>query len=198
MTKTILEQKKEDRVAIAWRARLRRRRGKAFNPVAIREFNLVAMMDMMTLILVFLLKSYSVSAMSIPVGEEMSVPKSSNLTTPAEAVKLTVTKIGGRAPGVMAVDEDRVMELDPKRVATLEAQARDRKFLIKELKEKLDQKAETIKKISQINPSVKFEGKISVIADKDLPYWLITQILYTAAEAQFEQYNLVAMKEKGE
>lgn len=179
-----------------WRARLKRRRGKAFKEIALREINLVAMVDMMTIILVFLLKSYSVSAMSLPVGEEIRVPKSSHLITPEEAVKLTVTKMGGEQLGVVAVDEDRIFPLDKKTVAKLKRRSRRRRFLIPELHKALVKKAEGIKYIAERNPQVKFEGKILVIADKDTPYWLITQVLYTAAEASFDKYNLVALRQK--
>jgi biopolymer transport protein ExbD len=174
---------------------LKRRRGKAFKPIQIRELNLVAMMDMLTIILVFLLKSYSVSALSIPVGEEVNMPKSSNLAAPQEAVKLTVTKATAEQPGVIAVDEDKVVRLDRERESSLNAQAQKRDFLIKELHQALTRKADGIKAIAKLNPAIKFEGKILVIADKDTPYWLITEVLYTAAEAQFDRYNLVALRE---
>ena len=177
-----------------WRARLKKRRGKSFHPGNIRELNLVAMMDMLTVVLVFLLKSYSVSAMSIPVGDTINVPKSTNTIRPQEAVKLTVTKTGAKE-GVIAVDEKRVIELSPQMMAQLEAQAQKRNFLIPELAKELSSKAEGIKFIASKNPSIKFDGKILIIADKDTPYWLVTEVLFTAAEAQFEQYSLVAMKE---
>ncbi|HLG20932.1 MAG TPA: biopolymer transporter ExbD [Bdellovibrionota bacterium] len=193
---TPAKQKTEEHFAHAWRARLKKRRGKTFNPVQIRELNLVAMMDMLTLILVFLLKSYSVSAMSIPVGEEINIPKSTNLMSPGEAVKLTVTKIGGETAGIIAVDEKKVMELSTAALTKMENSARQRNFLIPELHKELKQKADAIKQMATINPSVKFEGKILVIADKELPYWLVTEVLFTAAEAQFEQYKLVALAEK--
>jgi hypothetical protein len=96
---------------------------------------------------------------------------------------------------VIAVDEDRVVELTRKKLDELEGKAKQRTFLIRELHEKLSKRAESMKKIAQINPKMPFEGKIMIIADKDTPYWLITEVLFTSAEAQFEQYNLVAMRE---
>jgi biopolymer transport protein ExbD len=181
-------------VSRKWRSRLRARRGKTFHPGTIRELNLVAMMDMLTVVVIFLLKSYSVSAMSIPVGDTINVPKSSNRIPPQEAVKLTVTKTSEGLSGVIAVDEQRVIDLDKAQMSKLEDQAKKRDFMLPDLLKVLQRKAEGIKFIAAKNPSIKFEGKILVIADKDTPYWLITQVLYTAAEAQFEQYNLAAMR----
>ncbi len=186
----------EDQAVHHWRARIKKRRGKSLNPIAIRELNLVAMMDMLTLILVFLLKSWSVSAMSIPVGEEMNIPDSKNMEAPLEAVKLTVTKIGGIQPGVIAVDEQKVLILDQQKIAQLQRMAKERSFLLPELQKELQKKADGIKFIASKNSNIKFDGKILVIADKETPYWLITQILYTSAESQFDRYNLVAAREK--
>ena len=179
-----------------WRSRIKKRRGKSFHPGTIRELNLVAMMDMLTVVLVFLLKSYSVSAMSIPVGEAISVPKSTNVIRPGEAVKITVTKASGGVKGVIAVDEERVIELSQETLDTLKKQASTKRdFLLPTLQKKLKEKADAAKYLASKNPNeIKFEGKVLVIADKDTPYWLITEVLYTAAESQFEQYNLVAMK----
>jgi len=178
-----------------WRSRLKRRRGNTFKAVVLRELNLVAMMDVLTIILVFLLKSYSVSAMSLPVGEEINVPYSSHLLAPPEAVKLTVTKIGGSEPGVIAVDEERIFLLDKAKRRELFSRSKRRRYLIPELHKALLKKAKGIKYIASKNPQVKFEGKILVIADKNTPYWLVTQVLYTAAEAEFDRYNLVALRE---
>ena len=182
-------------VSRKWRARIKKRRGKAFHPGTIRELNLVAMMDMLTVIVVFLLKSYSVSAMSIPVGEQISFPKSSSEAVPQEAIKLTVTKIGLDSAGVIAVDEANIVELTKEKVSSLEKMAKARQFLIPELREALLQKAAGIKEIAKLNESQKFEGKILVLADKETPYWLVTQVLFTAASAEFDQYSLVALRE---
>ncbi len=190
--------KMEEHHHAVWRSRLKKRRGKAFKPIAIRELNLVAMMDMLTILLVFLLKSYTVSSVSIPVGEEINIPISKNQLRPPEAVKVTVTKGTKENPAIIAVDENRVVQLDPNQMTTLEAQARNRKFMIEPLHRAMMKKADEIKGIAKLNPNVKFDGKVLVIADKQTPYWLITQVLYTAAEAQFDQYQLVAMKEGGD
>lgn len=179
-----------------WRTRIKKRRGKAFHPGSIRELNLVAMMDMLTVVVVFLLKSYSVSAMSIPVGAEINVPQSKNIVNPQEAIKLTVTKATDEITGVIAIDNNRIYELTPKQVAMFEKMAREKKYLLPKLHEELSQAAARAKKVGEVSEQYKFEGQILVIADKATPYWLITQILFTAANADFDQYNLVAMKEQ--
>lgn len=172
----------------------RRRRMHFTESLNTHELNLVAMMDMMTILLVFLLKSYSVSAMSIPVGGEISVPMSSHLLNPAEAVKLTITKTG-TAEAVVAVDEDAVLKLTPEVLSSIQSRSKNRQFLIPDLHKALVAKADKVKAMAKLNNQVQFDRKIMVLADKNTPYWLITSVLYTSAEAEFDQYQLVALRQ---
>ena len=193
-----------------WRARLKKRRGKAFKSVTMRELNLVAMMDMMTIILVFLLKSYSGSSLSIDIGEGIRFPQSSETIVPQEAIKLSVTRFDKGVDGVISVGDANVLRLDQKTVGTLLRHSKSRQFMIDELFKGLQQEilrvranTKTIeqnekepKKAGSQKLEIPYEGKILVIADKETPYWLITQVLYTSAQAGFDQYNLVALQEE--
>lgn len=200
------QQTMDERQVHRWKARLRKRRSKSHSSQHIRELNLVAMMDMLTVIVIFLLKSYSVSAMAIPTGGGLNVPRSSNTMQPQEAVKLIITREDAGKPGSIAVDDKPIvyqgtstpLALDGAKMAEFEKMARDRKFLLPDLIAALKVKAEASREISRLNPESKFEGKILVVADKELPYWLLTQVLFTAAEAGFDQYSLVAVRTKQE
>jgi biopolymer transport protein ExbD len=182
--------------------RMARRRRKHFSDsINTHELNLVAMMDMMTILLVFLLKSYSVSAISIPVGGELQIPMSSHTINPSEAVKLTITKVG-TPDAMIAVDEQAVVRLTPEMMGKLQNQTRARKFLIPELQKALQAKAQTVKNMAQAQAQagqqsgtqVQFDRKIMVLADKETPYWLVTAVLFTSAESEFDQYQLVAIR----
>lgn len=187
-----------------WRdKRLARRRRQHFSEsVNTHELNLVAMMDMMTILLVFLLKSYSVSAMSIPVGGEMSIPMSSHLINPEEAVKLTITKTN-TPDAVIAVDEEAVVKLTPDTMSKIQASTKSRRYLIPELHKALTAKAKKVKDMAAAQAKagggtakVEFDRKILVLCDKETPYWLIMSVLFTSAEAEFDQYQLVALRQQ--
>ena len=49
------------------------------------------MMDMMTIILVFLLKSYQASAINVNMGEDLAIPQSTTQLHPQE--NITVTRL---------------------------------------------------------------------------------------------------------
>ena len=55
---------------------------------------LTAMVDMFTIMIVFLLKSYSTSAVHVTAHEGLKLPHSSSYTDPVEAVRLVVATDG--------------------------------------------------------------------------------------------------------
>jgi len=85
---------------------------KLAEPEVIKDLNITPMMDMMTIILVFLLKSFSSSTSTITFDQNLQVPKSVTQLKPKLAVTVTVTK--------KALDEHKAGKLD---VAGLRAAA---------------------------------------------------------------------------
>jgi biopolymer transport protein ExbD len=71
----------------------------------IKELNIVAMMDMMTIILVFLLKSYQASTINVNMGEDLSIPQSTTQLHPQENITVTVTM------REVTVNDRRVVEI---------------------------------------------------------------------------------------
>src|SRR5688572_30733726 len=70
-------------------ARKKRREREAAGEI--RELNITAMMDMMTIILVFLLKSYSASSVAMTNSEDIRPPISTTRQTPKDTVAVTIT-----------------------------------------------------------------------------------------------------------
>src|SRR6478609_11114182 len=61
-------------------------------PEVIKDLNITPMMDMMTIILVFLLKSFTSSASTITFDSNLQIPKSSTIAKQKIALSVTVTK----------------------------------------------------------------------------------------------------------
>src|SRR5882757_6041171 len=61
-------------------------------PEVIKDLNITPMMDMMTIILVFLLKSFSSSTSTITFDSNLQVPKSSTQLKTKLALAVTITK----------------------------------------------------------------------------------------------------------
>src|SRR5215469_10151659 len=67
---------------VAYKRELRKAIAKNRTEPEITFLNITAMMDMMTIILVFLLKSLSASTASLPQSQDLQIPKSVLTTTP--------------------------------------------------------------------------------------------------------------------
>src|SRR5687768_6905767 len=65
---------------------------KLAEPETIRELNITPMMDLMTIILVFLLKNFSGDTSLITMDDNLKVPASTTLLRAKQAVPVTITK----------------------------------------------------------------------------------------------------------
>ena len=76
------------------------------------ELNITSMMDMMTIILVFLLKSYSTQDISVAPSEDLELPVSTVKKNPEMAVNLVVSKKNIVVDGVPVLSLEKVDDED--------------------------------------------------------------------------------------
>ncbi|MBN1337530.1 MAG: biopolymer transporter ExbD [Deltaproteobacteria bacterium] len=159
-----------------------KRRGKFKLPgEEVTGLNLTAMMDMMTILLVFLVKSYSTDPERVQVSDTLHPPSSTSSDEVLPAVNITVTS------EAIMVEEIPVATLD-----TLSANQQESAF-IPALSDALTRRVEELKELERLG-GAPFDGAVLVVAHKDTPYDLLTTVLYTAGQAQFSQYRLLVMK----
>ena len=73
------------------KALARKKRKERESAGEIKDLNITAMMDMMTILLVFLLKSFASSSAAMTASEDVRPPVSSTRHTPKDTVAVTVT-----------------------------------------------------------------------------------------------------------
>jgi len=160
----------------------RRRRGKFHMPGEdVTGLNLTAMMDMMTILLVFLVKSYSTDPERVQVTDTLHPPSSNSKDEVLPAVNITVT-----ADTIM-VEDAMVTTLDELSAAQQET------AFIPALSDALSRRVDELKELERLG-GTPFDGAVLVVAHKDTPYDLLTTVLYTAGQAHFSQYRLLVMK----
>jgi biopolymer transport protein ExbD len=169
------------------KAMTRKRRIERENAGQIRELNIVAMMDMMTIILVFLLKSYTASAISLTQSEDIKPPVSSTRATPRDTVAVTIT------PKDILVGDRVVVALENGAIPPSALNGR----LVVPLDQALRKEVQKLKYIADRNPSAPFSKELSVIGDRRIPYDLLLTVLYTAGQNELENYRFVVLQ-KGE
>jgi len=152
-----------------------------------------SLMDIMTILLIFLLKSFSNKADSIQMSQELQLPKSTGLLKLEQTIKVYVMKSSitvekdekGRRVTLQnsMVDDTDMLNGDPNT------------HVIATLKEVLDEKAEYLKDLErQSGGKRKFKGVITIIADKTVPYRVINDVVQTSAHAEFKKVKFAVIQ----
>jgi biopolymer transport protein ExbD len=149
--------------------------------------NITPMMDMMTILLVFLLKQFSVEQAAASMSEGLQLPTSIIEQQRPLAVNLTVTQNAVLVEGD-AVAVVRAGAVDP-------SVKRDgaNGYYITPLVDTLNKHANRLKKIAAMG-GTQFDGTAMILIDKNTPYRLLTEVLYSAGQAEFRNYHLVVIK----
>ncbi len=180
---------------VKFKAELRRgiRRGRV--EPEINFLNIVAMLDIMTIILVFLLKSLGESSTSIPQSDDLQLPISVLRSEPSdEGVLVTVSKTQ------ILVGDDRVLTLPNRESMTQTGVgARNKRsgpndLYIVPLGNALQSARKTDKLIRQAKGIDTSSSDAIIIADSTTPYRLLIEVLFTLGQNEFGKYHLMVMQ----
>lgn len=148
------------------------------------KLNITSLMDIMTIILVFLLKSYSTEDIQIAPSDDLRLPVSSASKPPELAVNTVITKVGILVDGVSVVDVAGGVVGDEYKRGTL----------ISPLFDILKEKADEAKAIAESRNTIDFTGRLLLQCDRDIPFSLVREVMYTAGQAQFAEFKFVVYK----
>ena len=148
--------------------------------------NITPMMDMMTILLVFLLKQFSVQQAQA-MTEGLQLPNSSVEQQRPPGVNITVTQ------NAILVEGDAVT---PVRAGSVDPSVKKdgaNSYYITPLVDVLNKHANRFKKIEALGGKP-FSHTAHVMVDKSTPYRLLTEVLYSAGQAEFANYRLSVIK----
>jgi biopolymer transport protein ExbD len=181
--------------ASPWAARLAGKKAirsyarKLAEPEDIKDLNITPMMDMMTIILVFLLKSFTSSATLVNMDQNMTLPPSMTRLAPKQAVPVTISK------RVLLVEGEAVASITNGRVDPQLKRDGDNGYYITPLVDMLAKVARREKKVAEVTGQ-KFDGELTIIADRSTPYRLLTEVLYSCGQAEYANYRLLVLKSR--
>lgn len=170
---------------------------KARRPAQGDELNITSMMDMMTIILVFLLKSYSTSDISVAPSDQLQLPSSTTQKAPELAVNLVVARNQIVVDGVPVLSLTTVPdEENPGQPMVAVPEDEKRGQVVTKLYDRLLEKAEAAKTLAEQSGTEDhaFKGRILIQCDKELPFGVLREVMYTAGQAQFGEFKFVVYK----
>jgi len=184
------------------RYRLRRKKG-GRNDFPLPQVSLTSLMDIVTNILVYTIKIFAVSAITVQ-DPSVFLPKSTSRQDADNAVVVMitgkyrreaeedVTELIQEQPSIV-VDDEVVLDLDPVSYR-VPANAKQRGYVIKALKRELL----TIRSQQEITAHLTngeiFNGRVVIIADKNTPYRVLADVLVTCSEAGFGNFQFAIVK----
>jgi biopolymer transport protein ExbD len=183
--------------AARYRAELRKAIRKNAKEAEINFLNITAMLDIMTIILVFLLKTLGESTAAVPQSDDLRLPSSIIETQPPqEGVVVTVSKTQ------ILVGDGKVLALPGREslaqtgVGAQHKRSGPNDLYIVPLGNALQAARRTDKLIRQAKGLDPSSSEAIVIADRTTPYRLLVEVLHTLGQNEYGKYHLMVIQSK--
>ena len=148
---------------------------------------ITSLMDALTIILCFLLKSVGAEPMNISQNDDLRLPKSSTSLNPeSDAMVVTVTRKS------ILVGAQHVVDVKEGSVDKSRKKGGENSFMIG-----LTEEANHQKQIAKIS-GADFEGMAAIVSDMNTPYRLLLEVMYTAGQAEFGKFKFAVVKKRGD
>jgi biopolymer transport protein ExbD len=157
--------------------RRRRRRGEGTV-----KLNITSMIDMFTLMVVFLLKNYSAQGQLVTPATNLLLPTSSIEKNAGEALSVKVSQTNIMVENSIVIDATGYQTV-----------LEQKDFMIQPLYDVLKKYSEEARKSAEMFKT-EFSGKISIQGDVAIPYNVLTRIMYTCGQAGYPIMNLVVYR----
>jgi biopolymer transport protein ExbD len=181
---------------VRYKAELRRAIRRNAHEPEVNYLNITAMLDIMTIILVFLLKTLGESSAAVPQSKDLMLPKSIIQTQPAqEGLRVTISK------SQILVGDDKVLDLpNSQSLAQSGVEARHKRgansLYIVPLGNALQAARKIDRQVQEAKGQDPSSSEAIVIADNTTPYRLFVEVLFTLGQNEFGKYHLMVMQSK--
>lgn len=161
----------------------------------INFLNITAMLDIVTIILVFLLKSMGESTASIPQSDDLRLPISNVVSnSTADGVPITISKTQ------ILVDSAQVLDL-PGRESLVQSgvgaqykRSGANDMYIVPLGNTLQEARRVDRMVLEAQGKASGMSEAIIIADKTTPFRLLSEVLFTLGDAEFGKFHLMVLQ----
>ena len=145
------------------------------------RLQLTSMMDMFTIILVFLLKTYSTQGQLINPSDDLTLPSSTTQQAPQLGLDVTVSSDWILVNGKAIEKTSTVNEING--------------YIIPSLRNVLRQYAQEATLMKE-RYGAEYSGKVTIQGDKNLPYEILIKIMATCGQSNFPNLRLVVYQKE--
>lgn len=165
-----------------------RRKLRRQEPHEEQSLNIYPLMDVMTILLVFMIMQFAQESANIVESDELQIPYSTSRVVPEQSVVLQISRTD------IVVEGRTVLALRNGMVDPSQKQGGGTGFLITPLHSVLMQHNERLKLIANMNPNRPFLGAVQIIADKRTPFRTLSEVIYTLGQAEFSNLHFVVLQ----
>ena len=140
------------------------------------RLNLTAMVDVFTVLLVFLLKSYAAEGTLTSAAQNLQLPASTSTLTPNTTITITVSQ------DALFVEDEHV--------TSLRQAAETDGLYLPDLGRALKARAERTRFIAGTNAGLSFRGQVTILGDKQTSFSILQKVMFTAAASDFSDIAL--------
>lgn len=146
------------------------------------DLSLTSLLDMFTILLVFLLKSFSADGQMVTNTEDLILPESTSSKSP-------------RSAPIIAVTKDWLM-FDDKPLVKIEDLQADGDLLIPPLQASLQQSRSFSEQLGQIDKRVGFNGTVDIMGDREASFAVIKRVMFTCGQVGFNNMLLAVYQKE--
>lgn len=144
---------------------------------------LTSMMDMFTIILFFLLRSFVLESGEVPITDpKLRLPVSISREAPKLRLNIQVTT-------------DAIV-VEGAKIGEIKDYMKEKDLLIKPLYDTLNRYTENTEFIARFNPSVRFTGEVILQGDKMIPFRMLEKVMYTCGQAGYGNISLAVISSR--
>ncbi len=146
------------------------------------SLRLTSMIDMFTILLVFLLKSFSAEGEIMTVARDLRLPESTAQKPPQTA-------------SIIAITQDWIL-LDGNRIITTREVLEGKGAIVRPLQEELIRLRKLTEGIAQISRGLEFTGNVVIQGDKTIPFEVLRKIMYTCGSVGYNNMLLAVTRKE--
>ena len=144
------------------------------------ELNLTSMMDAMTIILLFLLKTYSTHGQIVSPSKDLILPYSLSKEPPKKELTVAITRENVLVSDKVVMSVNKIKQND---------------VMIMPLYQELKKRSEEAKQ-NEVLYAIPFDHEIIVQGDQEIPFQLLFKVLYTCGQSEYNKLRLLTIREK--
>jgi biopolymer transport protein ExbD len=142
---------------------------------------MTSLMDILTTLLLFVLKSFVIEGEVVTPVPGVTLPESTSRATAQSAV-------------VIAIFDDVVM-MDGEVVATVSKASKSRDLMIKPLAARLEEAREKSMEIARLRgDEEEFVGRVSIQGDRAIQFAIVQRVMFTCSQSGFETISLAVIE----